>query len=176
VRLAANRTGEQSISVTDVLLVAVTETLRSHPDFNAHYVESEHIRYEDINLGVAVDSDEELVTPVVRNAQNRSLEALAAERRRLTDRVQRGEFTGDDLAGSIFTVTNLGMFGVYHFDPVLNPPEVGILGVGRIRPDGQMTLSLSFDHRVVNGADAGRFLETRAGYLTDDSKLIAITN
>jgi pyruvate dehydrogenase E2 component (dihydrolipoamide acetyltransferase) len=75
------------------------------------------------------------------------------------------------MEGGTFTVTNLGMFGVDSFDPIINPPEVAILGVGRIRDDDTMSLSLSFDHRVVNGADAARFLDSAAQKLTDASWL-----
>jgi pyruvate dehydrogenase E2 component (dihydrolipoamide acetyltransferase) len=77
----------------------------------------------------------------------------------------------DDLSGGTFTISNLGVFGIDDFDPIINPPEVAILGVGRIRDDDSMTLSLSFDHRVVNGADAARFLDTLVGTLTDASAL-----
>jgi pyruvate dehydrogenase E2 component (dihydrolipoamide acetyltransferase) len=77
----------------------------------------------------------------------------------------------DDLEGGTFTVSNLGLFGVDHFDPVIDPPQVAILGVGRVRDDGSTTLSLSFDHRVVNGADAARFLDSLVDRLTDGATL-----
>jgi pyruvate/2-oxoglutarate dehydrogenase complex dihydrolipoamide acyltransferase (E2) component len=123
-----------------------------------------------------VDVDAGLVTPVVADVGAKSLGEVAAERRRLTEAVRAGEHSMNDLRGSTFTLSNLGPLGVDSFTPVINPPEVAILGVGRIvdraRPDGdgvavrkRLTLDLSFDHRVVDGADAARFLETLASHV-----------
>ena len=126
-----------------------------------------------MNVGVAVDVDGGLVTPVVPDVRTKSAEEVAALRGALTERALAGEFTSEDLAGGTFTVTNLGMFGVDSFDPVINPPETAILGVGRVRENGTMTLSLSFDHRVVNGADAARYLDDLVGTLTDPGTLVS---
>jgi pyruvate dehydrogenase E2 component (dihydrolipoamide acetyltransferase) len=148
------------VSLNDVLLKAVAGTLSQKPEFNALYEDGEHKLIEEINIGVAIDNEDGLLTPVVANADEKSLAKVNEVRRTLTDRVLKNEYTVDDLEGGTFTISNLGMFGVDHFDPIINPPEIAILGVGRIRDDGRMTLSLSFDHRVVNGADAARFLDT----------------
>jgi len=168
-----------SPSVTDVLLCALSETLAEHPAFNATFEEGTHTVYEEHNVGVAVDIDDGLVTPVLEDVGSKSLAAVARERRRLTDRVRAGEYSMRDFRGGTFTVSNLGPLGVDSFTPVINPPEVAILGVNRIReavvPDGgggvaveqRMTLDLSFDHRVVDGADAARFLGTLAGRLDE---------
>ena len=163
--------GGVDVSLTDPLLKAVGNALADHPAFNATFEDGEHALVEQINVGVAVDVEAGLVAPVIGDVDGLSVEAISRERARLTERVQSGEFTMDDLAGGTFTVTNLGVFGVDHFDPIINPPQVAILGLGRIRDDGTMTLSLSFDHRVVNGADAARFLDTLIGHLTDESAL-----
>jgi pyruvate dehydrogenase E2 component (dihydrolipoamide acetyltransferase) len=156
---------ETAIGFTDVLVAAVTRALGAHPEFNAWY-EGDRMRLiAERNVAIAVDTDAGLVTPVVRSAGDRSLRSVASERRRLTDAVLDGEYTMEDLQGGTFTITNLGMFGVDSFDPIINPPQVGILGVGRIREgDDERTcvLSLSFDHRAVDGADAARFLDTIA--------------
>jgi pyruvate dehydrogenase E2 component (dihydrolipoamide acetyltransferase) len=159
------------VSYTDLLVKAVGDALVEHPAMNAHYTDDEHVLYEDVNVGVAVDADGRLVTPVLTAVPERGVRDVTGERRRLTDRVTEGTFTMDDLEGGTFTVTNLGMFGVDHFDPVINPPQVGILGVGRRTPDASMVLSLSFDHRVVNGAGAARFLDAVVGRLTDEESL-----
>jgi hypothetical protein len=103
------------------------------------------------------------VTPVIRSADDRTLRDIAAERQQLTSAVLDGTHGMDDLQGGTFTITNLGMFGVDSFDPIINPPQVAILGVGRVKESGgarACALSLSFDHRVVDGADAARFLDT----------------
>jgi pyruvate/2-oxoglutarate dehydrogenase complex dihydrolipoamide acyltransferase (E2) component len=164
------------IGFTDVLVAAVVRALDRHPEFNAWF-EGGRLRFvAERNVAVAVDTDAGLVTPVIREAAGRSIAGIATERRRLTDTVLEGNYTMDDLSGGTFTITNLGMFGVDSFDPIINPPQVSILGVGRIRDDDegkQCTLSLSFDHRAVDGADAARFLDTIAEGLAAPSVLAA---
>ena len=169
--LAAAHDAEVEVSLIDLLIVATCEALEAHPSFNATFEDGEHQLVEEVNVGVAVDLDGGLVTPVLPDVAGKCAETIAEGRRNLVDRVRDGEFTSDDLAGGTFTVTNLGPFGVDHFDPVIDPPQVAILGVGRIREDGTLTLSLSFDHRVVNGADAARFLATLVERATDAGAL-----
>lgn len=171
------------VSLTDVLLVAVSETLADHPEFNATFRDGRHTLYEEHNIGVAVDIENGLVTPVVPAVEEKSVTEVGAVRRRLTERATSGAYTSEDLSGGTFTVSNLGAFGVDSFTPIINPPEVAILGVGAVgeRPvngdDGlefrrQVTFSLSFDHRVVDGADAARFLDTLAGHVTGGVTLV----
>jgi pyruvate dehydrogenase E2 component (dihydrolipoamide acetyltransferase) len=155
------------ISVTDLLLCGFGAQLAAQPAFNALFEEGEHKLINEVNIGVAVDIEDGLVTPVVPSVNKKSVEAIAAVRGERTDRALSGDFRMSDMEGGTFTITNLGMLGVDSFDPIINPPEVAILGVGRLRDDGTMTLSLSFDHRVVNGADAARFLDSAVGYLTN---------
>lgn len=165
--------GDQNgdVSITDMLVKAVGHTLAGHPEFNAVYRDGEHRLIEEVNVGVAVDVEGGLVTPVIPTVTEKSVETVSDVRRSLTDRARSGDFDVDDLSGGTFTVSNLGMFGVDHFDPVIDPPQIAILGVGRTRDDGTMTLSVSFDHRVVNGADAAKFLDSLVGTLTDRSVL-----
>ena len=124
----------------------------------------------DVHIGVAVAADQGLVVPVVRNADKKSVEGIAAESARLVDQARRGSLSLDDMQGGTFTISNLGMFGVSNFTAIINPPQVAILAVGAIekrvvalegdafavRP--QMTLTMAADHRVVDGALAARFL------------------
>lgn len=150
------------VGFTDILVGASVRALDAHPEFNAWFEDDTIRLVAERNVAVAVDMDDGLVTPVIRSADERTLAGIAAERRRLTDTVLNGEYTMDDLQGGTFTISNLGMFGVDSFDPIINPPQVAILGVGQVRDDGDgrtCTLSLSFDHRVVDGADAARFLD-----------------
>jgi pyruvate dehydrogenase E2 component (dihydrolipoamide acetyltransferase) len=123
-----------------------------------------------INIGVAVDTERGLLVPVVRDAAVKSLLQLQRTLAELVDRALAGRSLPDDLSGGTFTVTNLGMFDVDGFTPIINPPESAILGVGRIvnKPVGlkgqvvlrdMMALSLSFDHRLIDGAPAARFLQ-----------------
>jgi pyruvate dehydrogenase E2 component (dihydrolipoamide acetyltransferase) len=159
------------VALTDLLVKAVGETLVEFPAFNALFEDGEHRLIEEVNVALAIDVEGGLVTPVIGDVRAKSAEAVNRERAELTERVRSGEFTMDDLEGGTFTVSNLGLFGVDHFDPVIDPPQIAILGVGRIRDDGTMTLSLSFDHRVVNGADAARFLDALVDRLTDGATL-----
>ena len=170
-REAASREGVD-VSFTDIIVSAVGAGLDTHPEFNALFEDETHELVEEVNIGVAVDVEDGLLTPVVPTVASRSVEEVAEIRGELTERALSGDFSMDDLSGGTFTVTNLGMFGIDSFDPIINPPEVGILGVGRIRNNGTMTLSLSFDHRVVNGADAARLLDTIVTHLTDPMELL----
>jgi pyruvate dehydrogenase E2 component (dihydrolipoamide acetyltransferase) len=163
------------VSITDILLRALSDALAAHPAFNATFEDGTHRLYEEHNVGVAVAIEDGLVTPVVADVAGRSLADIASERRRLTEAVQAGDYAMADLRGGTFTVSNLGPLGVDGFTPIINPPQVAILGVNRVqeraRPDESegvvvrrtLPLDLSFDHRVVDGADAARFLGTLAG-------------
>ncbi|MCL9813926.1 2-oxo acid dehydrogenase subunit E2 [Natranaeroarchaeum aerophilus] len=181
--IAADALGED-VSLFDVLLRALSDALEEHPAFNATFEDGTHRLYEEHNVGVAMDIDAGLVTPVIADVSAKSVREIAAERRRLTVLVQQGEYDMNDLRGSTITVTNLGVLGVDSFTPVINPPEVAILGVGRIveraRPAAecvefrrQLTLDLSFDHRVVDGAAAARFLATLAEHVENATQYTA---
>jgi pyruvate dehydrogenase E2 component (dihydrolipoamide acetyltransferase) len=150
------------VGFTDVLIAAAVRALDNHPRFNAWFEGGKIRHISEQNVAVAVDTDAGLVTPVIREAGNRTLWEIAERRRELTDAVLESSHSMDELQGGTFTITNLGMFDVDSFDPIINPPQIAILGVGRVH-DGDnrtCTLSLSFDHRVVDGADAARFLDT----------------
>lgn len=161
------------VALPDVLLCALSATLAEHPAFNATFEDGTHALYDDHEIAVAVDTDAGLVTPVLSGVGERTVPEIAAERRRLTALVRAGDHSMSDLQGSTFTVTNLGVLGVDSFTPVINPPEVAILGIDRVRervvPDDgdvavrrRLNVDLTFDHRPVDGADAARFLTTLA--------------
>jgi pyruvate/2-oxoglutarate dehydrogenase complex dihydrolipoamide acyltransferase (E2) component len=180
---AANEAFEIDISMSDLLLLAVSATLSEHPGFNATFEDDVHRLYEEHNICVAVDVEAGLIAPVVRNVNTKQIPEIATDRRNLTERALSGDYTMDDLQGGTFTVTNLGVLGVESFDPIINPPQVAILGVNAIQQravpaDEEVTfrhhlpLDLSFDHRVVDGADAARFLETLSGHIENPWPLI----
>jgi pyruvate dehydrogenase E2 component (dihydrolipoamide acetyltransferase) len=160
------------VSLTDLLLSALGAQLEANPEFNALYQDGEHRLIEEVNVGVAVDIGDGLITPVVPNVTARGVESISQIRAERTERALSGSFSSQDLSGGTFTVTNLGMFGVDDFTPIISPPEVAILGVGGIDDDGEMTLSISIDHRVINGADAARFLDGLVDRLTDTEALL----
>lgn len=171
------------VSVVDLVLRTLSATLADHPAFNATFEDDVHTLYEEQNVGIAVDVDAGLVTPVLRDLESKSLEETAQKRRELVEMAQNGEYSMSDLRGGTFTVTNLGVLGVDSFTPVINPPEVAILGISRMRErarpaeDGlefrkQITFDLSFDHRVVDGADGARFLETLASNVEEATSFV----
>jgi len=161
----------EQITVTDVIVAALARTLREYPRFNAWFEAGELRLIEDINVGIAVDLDDGLVAPTIRNAGQRSVRDLARERQRVQQQALKGDFTMAALQSGTFTVTNLGMFGVESFDPLINPPQVAILGVGVIE-DSVCPLDLTFDHRVVDGADAAQFLDTLVTWIETPTKLV----
>jgi len=160
----------------DALLIAVVaRALGEFPYMNAMQVGEEIHLLDEVNVGVAVDTERGLLVPVIRNADKKTIPAIAREMSELVQHVRAGSSLPDELQGSTFTLTNLGMFGVDVFTPIINLPELAILGVGRMKRcpaefEGQivlrqrMTLSLSFDHRLVDGAPAARFLQRIAQF------------
>ncbi len=159
-----------SVSYNDVLVALVAQTLREFTYMNGRWTDRGVELLPNINIGVAVDTERGLLVPVVRDADKRSIGEIASRLHDLVARARAGTSLPDDLTGGSFTVTNLGMYDVDAFMPIINLPECAILGVGRVqlRPAvryGQicarhlMYLSLTFDHRVVDGAPAARFLQ-----------------
>ncbi len=161
----------------DIVLRAVARALSEHPRANAHFFNDEVHQYEDVNLGFAMAVTHGLVVPVIHNADKKTLLELAEHIRDAAKRVRAGEQTMEDFTGGTFSVSSLGHYGVDAFNPLLNPPEVGILGVGRIveKPaavNGEvgvrsmMWLGLTFDHRAWDGAPAGDFLQSVSKHLS----------
>jgi pyruvate dehydrogenase E2 component (dihydrolipoamide acetyltransferase) len=161
-------------SINDVIIKACALALRNHPRVNSAFADGGVRTHRRISIAFAVARPGALIVPVVHDADQKSLGTIAAETRRLAERVRSEEITPDELSGATFTISNLGMYGMTAIRPVINPPQVAILGVGSSRPvvarvDGQivdralMTLTLSADHRALYGADAAEFLsEVRA--------------
>jgi pyruvate dehydrogenase E2 component (dihydrolipoamide acetyltransferase) len=154
---------------TDLVVKAAARALRDHPRLNAS-LEGEVIRlHEQVHIGVAVALDDGLIVPVLHDADRLPLKRIARHSRDLAERARSGQLGFDDVSGATFTVTPLGMYDVDTFTPIVNPPQAAILGVGRVREAvalaGRevvarqvMALSLSFDHRLVDGAPAAEFL------------------
>ena len=157
------------VSINDTVLYAAVKALDAFPELNAHWVGDRSIQYKSIHLGFAVDTPRGLMVPVIKNANTLSLLELSAEAKRLASNCIEGAIDPDDLSGGTFTVTNLGAMGIESFTPVLNAPEVAILGVCAIQPKPVMNgpetefiphmgLSLTFDHCAIDGAPAARFI------------------
>ncbi len=160
-------------SYTDLLINIVCRVLIQHPQLNATFDGEQIELYTHVHLAVAVDTERGLVAPVLRQANKFGVAELTRLRSNLVAKAQAGELTPDDLSGGTFTLSNLGMLGIDSFTPLINPPQVAILGIGRIRQApgvykgklrlrSWMTLALTCDHRVVDGGPAARFLSNLA--------------
>lgn len=158
------------LTYTDLIVRAAALALRAHPRLNARWEDEGIRRLPDIHVGFAVALDEGLIVPVVRHTDHATLQQISASIRDLAERAHANRLRPEEVRGGTFTVTNLGIYDVDAFTPILNPPEAGILGVGRVRrcavvaaeqiaPKLTMVLSLTFDHRIVDGAPAAQFLQ-----------------
>ena len=171
-------------SLNDFVVRAAALALRQHPILNATITGNEIHLLSRIHMGLAVAVPNGLMVPVIRDADTLSLPELARSTRDLADRCREGTISLDDLEGGTFAVTSLGTYGVDMFTPVINPGNVGILGVGRLRDSGTwegdawvrtqvLTLSLTFDHRAVDGAPAAEYLQTMAELLARPLVLVS---
>jgi pyruvate dehydrogenase E2 component (dihydrolipoamide acetyltransferase) len=164
--------GDQGkVSFNDIVVKAVATALVQHPACNAWW-QDDHIRYwNTVHIGMAVAVEDGLITPVIRDAQLKSLRQISAETRDLAGRARERKLTPQEYTGSTFSVSNLGMFDIEHFTAIINPPEAGILAVGSIAQvpavvNGQvevrrrMRMTMSCDHRVIDGATGAKFLKT----------------
>ncbi|MGP3562705.1 dihydrolipoamide acetyltransferase family protein [Geobacillus sp. BK01] len=170
-------------TVTDFIARAAILALQAHKQMNSLYRDGCVYTYDSIHLGIAVALEKGLVVPVIRHAEQLSLKELSQKVKECSVKARNGELSNEEMTGSTFTITSLGAYGVEFFTPVLNPPEVAILGVGTvtdiavfegdvIQRRKSLPLSLTFDHQVVDGAPASEFLGTIKRYLENPYKLL----
>lgn len=183
VRLRGQLKAEFDLTYTDLLVKAVARSIRGHPLLNATLIGDEIHLLEPIHVGIAVALEEGLIVPVLRDADKRTVQEIAQEARRLAQGARDGSLSVDEVTGSSFTITNLGSYGIDGFTPIINSPEVAILGVGRIveKPviyqgeiarRSSMVLSLTIDHRIVDGAPAAGFLQSLRDLLENPYRLL----
>ncbi|MCA1616731.1 MAG: 2-oxo acid dehydrogenase subunit E2, partial [Acidobacteria bacterium] len=162
---------ENKVSVNDIVIKVAAVALVRHPQVNASFQEKSVRFYERADIGVAVAIDDGLITPVVRAADRKSIGQISREVRELAERARSRRLKPEEYTGATFSVSNLGMFGIDEFTAVINPPEAAILAVGQMAPqavvrDGQvvarqiMRVTMSCDHRVIDGATGAQFLQT----------------
>jgi len=159
----------------DIFVRIVSLVLKDYPELNAHFDGEKLTVFSTVNMGVAVAVKEGLLVPVVKEAEKKNIFEIAKITGDLVNRTREGKVLPDELSGGTFTITNLGMFGIDFFTPIINPPQVAILGIGRIKDVlkpgntviSEVVLSLSVDHRVVDGAPAARFLKDVGEALKD---------
>ncbi|WP_053203906.1 dihydrolipoamide acetyltransferase family protein [Jiangella muralis] len=175
---------KKKVSVNDIIVRAVAVVLRDHPVVNSSFTPEAIVQHGRIHVGIAVATETGLVVPVIRDADTKSLTSISAETRALAGKARDRKLGLDEMTGGTFTVSNLGMYGIDHFTAVINPPEAAILAVGAVRPepgvkDGElavvqkMTMTLSSDHRVIDGAQAAEFVRDLAAVLEDPWLAIA---
>jgi pyruvate dehydrogenase E2 component (dihydrolipoamide acetyltransferase) len=174
----------EKISVNDMIVAAVAKALAAFPALNSSYRDGSLVGHSQINIGIAVALEDGLVSPVLRDADRKPLKAIAVESKALSERARAGKLRPDDLGFGTFTISNLGMFDVDEFIAIINPPEAAILAVGAVAPRPvavggevrvapQMKATLSVDHRVADGAQAGRFLREVRRRLENPVTLLA---
>jgi pyruvate dehydrogenase E2 component (dihydrolipoamide acetyltransferase) len=162
--------GMQNVTITDMILFAVSRVLLNHRELNAHLTDDSLRLFKDVHLGVATDTPRGLMVPNIFNANSLSLAEISEESKRITGMCKAGSCSPDLLSGGSFTVTNLGSLGIESFTPVINPPQTAILGVcavvnrvreaeGKTQVYPAMGLSVTFDHRAVDGAPVARFMQ-----------------
>ncbi|HSK67991.1 MAG TPA: dihydrolipoamide acetyltransferase family protein, partial [Candidatus Limnocylindria bacterium] len=184
-RAQVNEGRENRISLNDFVLKATAKALLRHPEINSALDGNGNIiRYRHAHIGVAVSVPGGLMVPVLRNAEAKGLEALAEEARGLAARARTGSLEGAELQGSTFSVSNLGMYGVTSFTPIINQPNAAILGVcavedqpaldgeGRLYNRKVMTLCLTYDHRLIDGAEAAAFEQTLKALLEEPLNIL----
>ena len=181
--LAAQKS-DTKVSVNDFVVAAAARALRDVPEMNAAYVEETLHLYDSVDIGIAVAIEGGLITPVIRDADRKGLRALAEEAKALAERGRNKKLAPHEFTGATFSISNLGMFGIDHFTAVLAPPAAGILAVGRTRAipvvdakqnivvGQRMNITITCDHRAVDGAVGARFLQRFAAYLESPALLL----
>jgi pyruvate dehydrogenase E2 component (dihydrolipoamide acetyltransferase) len=174
---------EFKVSVNDIVMKAVATALALHPEVNAHWL-GDHMRYfHRVHVGMAVAVEDGLITPVIFDADRKRMSEISREARELAKRARERRLKPDEYTGATFTVSNLGMFGIDHFTAIINPPEAGILAVGTVErkpayvngelvPRQRMRVTMSCDHRVIDGATGARFLQTLRRMLENPLMLV----
>lgn len=179
-KAVAESNHQSSIGYNDIIVALTASALQKHPQLNSRWEQDQILISRGIHIGIAVDTEDGLRVPVIHDVANLTLRQIAARSRTLIEGARKGSLTMADSQGSTFTITNLGPFGIDAFTPIINPPECAILGVGRTRSHAvmvgdrftmqeQMTLSLTFDHRIVDGAPAARFLQSLSSMIENPS-------
>jgi pyruvate dehydrogenase E2 component (dihydrolipoamide acetyltransferase) len=176
---------EQKISVNDFVVKAVALTLREFPNLNASLDEKNNrvVRHGQVNVGVAVAVEGGLLTVVSRDTDRKPLRQLAGEIKAMVGRARDGKVRPDDIEGSTFSVSNLGMYDVENFIAIINPPEAAILAVGAARevpvvkngqivPGLRMKATIAVDHRVSDGVEAAQFMQSMAKYIEEPLRLL----
>ena len=170
-RASLNADNSEKISVNDLIIKCVATALKKHPEININWTDSAILQFENADISVAVATDAGLITPIIRNAGNLSVQEISLEMKRLSDLAHSNKLMPSDYQGGTFSISNLGMLGIKDFTAVINPPQCAILAVGGLQTkvdenDGKavfskiISVTMSCDHRAIDGAVGARFLQT----------------
>ena len=174
---------DEKLSVNDFIIRATALALREFPNLNASLNGTDVIRYGHINIGVAVTVTGGLLTVVCKDADQKSIRQISAEVKAMAARARDGKVKPDDIEGSTFSTSNLGMYDVENFTAIINPPEAAILAIGsarevpvveagQVKPGWRMKVTISVDHRISDGAEAAQFMQALAGFLENPARLL----
>jgi pyruvate dehydrogenase E2 component (dihydrolipoamide acetyltransferase) len=174
---------EQKVSVNDFIVRAVALTLREFPNLNSALQGDKVLRHGAVNVGVAVAVEGGLMTVVCRDTDQKPLRQIAVELKAMAARAREGKVKTEDIEGSTFSVSNLGMFDVENFAAIINPPEAGIIAVGsarqvpvvdngEVRIGWRMKATIAVDHRVSDGAEAAKFMQALSKYVEEPMRLL----
>ena len=170
-RASLNADNSEKISVNDLIIKCVATALKKHPEININWTDSAILQFENADISVAVATDAGLITPIIKNAGNLSVQEISSEMKRLSDLAHSNKLMPSDYQGGTFSISNLGMLGIKDFTAVINPPQCAILAVGSLQTkvdenDGKavfskiISVTMSCDHRAIDGAVGARFLQT----------------
>ncbi len=172
------------VSLNDFIIRAIALALRHHPVVNASWSDEAITEHGEVHIGVAVSTPEGLITPVIRNADEKSVPEIATEVRALAEKAKNRKLKPDEYQGSTFTISNLGAWGIEEFTAIINPPNAAILAIGaaearavvdanrQIVVRDRMKVTMSCDHRIIDGAAGADFLKTLRQYIEQPLRLI----
>ena len=170
-RASLNKDSSEKISINDLIIKCVATALKKHPEININWTDSAILQFENADISVAVATESGLITPIIKNAGNLSVQEISSEMKRLSDLAHNNKLMPADYQGGTFSISNLGMLGIKDFTAVINPPQCAILAVGGLQTrvdenDGKpvfnkiISVTMSCDHRAIDGAVGARFLQT----------------
>ena len=157
---------KEKISINDLLIKCVATALTKHPEVNINWSDEGILQFQNADISIAVATDAGLITPIVKKANEKTVEEISSDAKRLSDLAHNNKLMPEDYQGGTFSISNLGMLGIKSFTAVINPPQCGILAVGKLEDD-KISVTMSCDHRGIDGAVGARFLQTLSGIVAE---------
>ena len=158
-KLNKGKDKKEKVSINDLLIKCAASALTKHPEVNINWSDEGILQFKNADISIAVATDAGLITPIVKKANEKSVEEISADTKRLSDLAHNNKLMPEDYQGGTFSISNLGMLGIKSFTAVINPPQCGILAVGKLEDD-KISVTMSCDHRGIDGAVGARFLQT----------------